>query len=730
MYAKLTNILAPTQKQPLSEGPLFALKYEAKPFGSKADHRLVVNSNALDVVYNPSALEEIKKFFTSPYQRQVEMEQLSQMTALGTAAKKRYEELKEQTKQELKKNWEQMMEGSMLLRKRWDIQLNISAPQIIMPEHFSDRNATLVVLDFGKLIFCSAQPMSNTKLNDEIEVNSDDEDEFATPCSTPDELDTLSMDDINVKLSQGYSHSDDQPISESALHDHMYDKYDLKLCDMQVIVGKVRDNWRFAYVKGTGHMHVLDRFSISLQMERRVVMLRGESGQQWPSATLAGTLPSLVVHINEQKVLALRTMLQALAPPKPKINNKTRSEASAPYFSADDLSRSSTLVSIDDPASDNSQKSDSPTVDDGKLLIMQFTVDKLSLELQSRGRSIAELQVTGVKANFTKRPYETSSTLSVHSLLLVDALQTFGPDFELLVASHKHVSMDSVSGSLLDSEPCSPTSPASPDHNVQPLKPTSPLVLSQALSSLAASRGQLPPQFPFNKPSSPTLSSPLQNVSAVGNSSSSHVFHSQEKRDSEALITVEVTYVSPHCPTQQAAGALLLASVQFNSLDIIANQETVVELVGFVQQLFPHSPGHPLHHPHTQQPSPSTQDATDGGDASPEHSSGNGNSLYNSHPSLYYVAPEKSPVRVEVRFDFHKLTVLLLRGIQKDKELIGRKVGTAVLSDAKIEATIEQDILTVEGSLGGFQVRDVTPEGNKHQCIISVGQDPVVERSQ
>lgn len=36
----------------------------------------------------------------------------------------------------------------------------------------------------------------------------------------------------------------------------------------------------------------------------------------------------------------------------------------------------------------------------------------------------------------------------------------------------------------------------------------------------------------------------------------------------------------------------------------------------------------------------------------------------------------------------------------------------------------------MEGSLGGFQVRDVTPEGNKHQCIISVGQDPIVERSQ
>lgn len=63
----------------------------------------------------------------------------------------------------------------------------------------------------------------------------------------------------------------------------------------------------------------------------------------------------------------------------------------------------------------------------------------ISLQLQSRGRSIAELQVTGVRANLNKRPFDSTVTLSVHSLLLVDALQTFGPDFELLVASHKHV---------------------------------------------------------------------------------------------------------------------------------------------------------------------------------------------------------------------------------------------------------------------------------------------------
>ena len=66
-----------------------------------------------------------------------------------------------------------------------------------------------------------------------------------------------------------------------------------------------------------------------------------------------------------------------------------------------------------------------------KLLLLYFCVSDMAVELQSQGQPVAELQVTGVKASFTKRPYDTNVAMSVHSLLLVDALQTFGPNFEV-----------------------------------------------------------------------------------------------------------------------------------------------------------------------------------------------------------------------------------------------------------------------------------------------------------
>lgn len=83
-------------------------------------------------------------------------------------------------------------------------------------------------------------------------------------------------------------------------------------------------------------------------------------------------------------------------------------------------------------------------------------------------------------------------------------------------------------------------------------------------------------------------------------------------------------------------------------------------------------------------------------------------------------------LRTEITFDFHRLNVLVLRAVMRDNFLVGRKVGTFTMSEAKIHATLGAAI-TVEGSLGGLQVIDLTPEGVSHQRILSVGKDPLTE---
>ena len=51
-------------------------------------------------------------------------------------------------------------------------------------------------------------------------------------------------------------------------------------------------------------------YAFYLQIERRVVFTRDP---QYPSLTVSGNLPKLVVHINESKIEALRTMVAIIS---------------------------------------------------------------------------------------------------------------------------------------------------------------------------------------------------------------------------------------------------------------------------------------------------------------------------------------------------------------------------------------------------------------------------------
>lgn len=86
----------------------------------------------------------------------------------------------------------------------------------------------------------------------------------------------------------------------------------------------------------------------------------------------------------------------------------------------------------------------------------------------------------------------------------------------------------------------------------------------------------------------------------------------------------------------------------------------------------------------------------------------------------------KADVKTEITFDFHRLNILILRAVMRDNYLVARKVGTLTLCEAKINAVLAETV-EVAGSLGGFQVLDLTPEGVNHQRVLSVGKDPLTD---
>ncbi|KAK9746972.1 Vacuolar sorting-associated protein 13, N-terminal [Popillia japonica] len=486
---------------------LFSLVYEKCTANSGCDYRLTVRSKCLDVVYQPAAIKWLIEFVLLPYQRVITHSSI--------------EAMKTRTKKGLIKNWEQMLDGRVTARKIWEIDLDISAPQIFFVEKFQDQNSCMAVLDFGRFQISnsSSERIETISAPEDITNKTVDDDElFVTPCSTPPVSEESNSDSSITAMNIGQQLN--ESLTEGNLHDKLYDRYNVELTDMQVLVGKVKDNWRYAHNKGTSTMHVLDRFNISLKIERRIVHT---TDPLYPSLTVNANLPKLVAHFNESKISSARTLMQIIS----------STAVPSPFNACESLPENLIVESLDE---DDSTSVDT-SIEMSRLMMLQFTVDHLAMEVQSRGRSVAELQVSGVKIAFTKRPIDTSITLTVHSLLLVDALQTFGPDFELLVASHKHVGMDSMSGSLRDSEPTSPTSPGSPDPTIPRPQATSPVALKQALTSLAAS----PPLHQYYR--------------GVYNREPSIL-------DAEALISIEVILVAGPEPMQ-------LANIQFNNLDII-----------------------------------------------------------------------------------------------------------------------------------------------------------------
>ncbi|XP_064629557.1 intermembrane lipid transfer protein VPS13D-like isoform X2 [Lineus longissimus] len=691
---------------PLEES-LFSLVYEQTPPNSGTDHRLTIKTKPLDIVYNPTAIKRISDFFNS---HKKGLASRTSELKLTTAAKTRYEELKNQTKAGIKHTLDQLLEGEDAIQgKRWAMDFDISAPQIIIPENFNDPNTIMVVFDFGHLQFGSVPH--------KIAEKDTEKDDSTIPTGS------ISGDQISAG---GVGQNPSSPVlsdvmgdefsDQALLHEKIYDRYTLDLSDLQVMTGRARDNWRQSHFKGTGHMHVVDRFSISLQFERRLIY---SADPKWPSATLAGNLPSLVVHVNESKIQALKMCMRLLMEPEPAPPSSKSSPVDVQADSMADVSEATVDQSMYFSTHPALSKSTTNLADgdqsreyaaDSRQLIMQFSINQMSLEIQSRGRSVAELQVSGARANFTKRPYDTSIMLTVHSLLVVDALQTYGQDFELLVASHRNLCIDSKSGSIRDSDPNSPVSPQSPQSPQSPSDDmlasrstsgpfnTVQSVLSSAFQSLVNS-GSSFQGFPnFTSAAQPPPLSMTPPDSAFSTNSSAN--------DSEALITVEFEQISPNGPSSTSEETVQLLNIQFNSLDIIANTQTIVELLSFFKRVLP------------EEKRPSNPD------------------LLADLKDPANQSEEVEPVETttEVTAEFQRLNILLMRAVEKDSHMVGKKVATATLTGAKIEATIvfqpefkKGKTMEVKGSLGGLQMIDLTPEGTHHQKVVTVGHDPNVD---
>lgn len=490
------------------------------------------------------------------------------------------------------------------------------------------------------------------------------DDEYQTPLATPPESPPPDTPCKEWPKSPDLP-SLSSPESTKVYSRKLYEKYCLSFKDMQIMVGRYKDSWKHLQESEVGPTHVVEKFNVLLQLEQR---LRYTSDPQLPGAVLSGTLPDLKVHINLEKMIALRSCLARLSGPAASEEDKgqerstripdprslrhdkifNREDSSWKLSQGSAKSRTQSVMTLEQHTRE--------VLVESRLLLAEFNINYMQLGVESEGRYISVLKVFGTNAHFIKRPYDAEVSLTVHGLLLVDTLQTYGSDFDLLVASHKHFSFDVPTGSLRESQPSSPVSSdgRSPEHH-------------RAESS------------------SGTLMDRTSDLSSL-------------LRNQEALIKLEHQFVSSDCPSMNLDSSLQVTSMQVNNLDIILNPETMVELLKFLQKSFP------------KEESIST--------SSVQHTPQLGGE---EEDGTYQVTYDQNK---ELTVEIHRLNLLLLRTVSTGSavgpEKKGLKIATASITSTKVNVSMGSR-LDVNGSLGSLHLVDLTQEGGRSQFVVSIG---------
>uniref|UniRef100_A0A2I2YK25 Vacuolar protein sorting 13 homolog D n=1 Tax=Gorilla gorilla gorilla TaxID=9595 RepID=A0A2I2YK25_GORGO len=527
------------------DDPVFEMLYERNPAHSHFERRLNVSTRPLNIIYNPQAIKKVADFFykgkvhTSGFGYQSELE-----LRVAEAARRQYNKLKMQTKAEIRQTLDRLLVGDFIEEsKRWTVRLDISAPQVIFPDDFKFKNPVLVVVDLGRMLLTNTQDNSRRKSRDgsASEETQFSDDEYKTPLATPPNTPPPESSSSNGEKTPPFSGVE---FSEEQLQAHlmstkMYERYSLSFMDLQIMVGRVKDNWKHVQDIDVGPTHVVEKFNVHLQLERRLIYT---SDPKYPGAVLSGNLPDLKIHINEDKISALKNCFALLTTPEMKTSDTQIKEKIFPQEeqrgSLQDsvMNLTQSIVMLEQHTRE--------VLVESQLLLAEFKVNCMQLGVESNGRYISVLKVFGTNAHFVKRPYDAEVSLTVHGLLLVDTMQTYGADFDLLMASHKNLSFDIPTGSLRDSRAQSPVSGPNVAH----------LTDGATLNDRSAT--------------SVSLDKILT-------------------KEQESLIKLEYQFVSSECPSMNLDSTLQVISLQVNNLDIILNPETIVELIGFLQKSFP-----------------------------------------------------------------------------------------------------------------------------------------------
>lgn len=247
------------------QDPFFSMSFEKNPLDGRADTALTVKLKAMEIVYNPNFVVQVTKFFKPPEQH------MESIGALMETAGSTVEGLRQQTRAGL--------EYALQEHKTIDVQLDLQAPLIIVPDSVTKKSSICVILDAGHASVRS------------------------------DLIDKSTLEDIQNKQRQQYTEKDFQQLESL-----MYDKFQLKLEATQVLIGTTIDETKKQLDDGTSggkrNFHLVDRINMDFTIETCIV----PKAADLTKFRIKGHLPVLHAMISDSKYKALMRLLEFAIP--------------------------------------------------------------------------------------------------------------------------------------------------------------------------------------------------------------------------------------------------------------------------------------------------------------------------------------------------------------------------------------------------------------------------------
>ncbi|KAM5536198.1 hypothetical protein V8D89_010097 [Ganoderma adspersum] len=242
--------------------PFFFLKFEQSPLDGRADNALTVRMRYMEIVYHKGYVEAVYKFFKPP------ASQLESVEALLDVASQTLETLQKETRIGL--------EYALQAHKTVDVQMDLNAPIIIVPEDVTTTRCKHLVVDAGHISIIS---------------------ELASK---------EAIRRIQAKRKKQYTDAD-----YKHLESMMYDRLKVQLEAAQFLIGDDLDSCLKALRSDErDNLHLLERTNFDLQVQNSIV----PTAYTLARFKVSGHLPTLQVNMSDTKYKSLMRLIDVAIP--------------------------------------------------------------------------------------------------------------------------------------------------------------------------------------------------------------------------------------------------------------------------------------------------------------------------------------------------------------------------------------------------------------------------------